>query len=390
MKNHFQKLCAFTLTALVLCLLCASAMASSGSFGVIYGADTLNLRSQGSSSSQWLGSYARGTWVEINGSQNNFYYVRTPDGKTGYMSKNYIDRVPDESDYLWMAVVTNQNGGAFLNFRAQPSYNAQVLGIFYTGVPLQVLNVANGWYCVQINGQTGYVRGEYVTDWGRRNPGSSAVATIKTPNNTAMNMRSGPGMQYPVTHQFSGDSYVSVLAKGSGWWCVSINGYWGFMSSDFLQDGLCAARDLAAQSGGGTSGAGYAVVANPRSTQALNLRQYASTGAKVLDKLYNGTRLWVNEQCSEWCSVTDQTTGLSGYVMTAYIQLYNLPTTPWRSVYHPSGTYVNLRSTANMSVNNVLMRVPSGSSVQVLIPGADWCKVSYGGTTGYMLSYFLQ
>ena len=389
MKNH--KLCLCALAALLLLLLMAgSAMASSGTFGVIYGTDTLNLRAQGSSSSQWLGSYTRGTWVEINGSPNNFYYVRTPDGKTGYMSKNYIDQVIDDSDFVWTALVTNNNGGAFLNFRAQPNYNAQVLGIFYNGVPLHVLSASNGWYCVQINGQTGYVRGEYVADWGRKNPGSSTVATIKTPNNTAMNLRSGPGMNYPVTRQFPGDSYVSVLAKGNGWWCVSIGGYWGFMSSDFLHDGLCAARDQAAQSGGGATGAGYAVVSNPKSTQALNLRQYASTASKVLSKLYNGTRLWINEQGSEWCSVTDQTTGLSGYVMTAYIQLYNLPSTPWRTVSHPSGSYVNLRSSANMSLNNVLMRLQSGASVQILIPGPEWCKVSYGGTTGYMLTYFLK
>ena len=293
------------------------------------------------------------------------------------MSKNYIDQVIDESDFVWTALVTNSNGGAFLNFRAQPNYNAQVLGIFYNGVPLHVLSASNGWYCVQINGQTGYVRGEYVADWGRKNPGSSTVATIKTPNNTAMNMRSGPGMNYPVTHQFPGRQLCGVIAKGNGWWCVSIGGYWGFMSSDFLQEGLCAARDQRAgrQRHGEHS---LCVVANPKSTQALNLRQYASTGSKVLAKLYNGTRLWVNAQGSEWCQVTNQANGMTGYVMTAYIQLHNLPSTPWRTVSHPSGSYVNLRSSANMSINNVLSRMPSGASVQVLIPGSEWTKVSYG------------
>ena len=67
-----------------------------------------------------------------------------------------------------------------------------------------------------------------------------------------------------------------------------------------------------------------------------------------------------------------------------------MPSTPWRTVSHPSGSYVNLRSSANMSINNVLSRMPSGASVQVLIPGSEWTKVSYGGTTGYMLTYFLK
>ena len=60
---------------LVLLLVIGVTSASAAEYGVIYRTDTLNLRAQGSSSSQWLGSYSRGTWVQINGSQNNFYSV---------------------------------------------------------------------------------------------------------------------------------------------------------------------------------------------------------------------------------------------------------------------------------------------------------------------------
>ncbi len=395
MKNLIRskpKLGVSALLTLLLCLCLGGAYAlSPGDYGVVYGTTSLNLRSQGSSSSQWLGAYPSGTWMQIIGSQNNFYQVLTPDGKTGYMSKNYIDLAFGESDFVWTVLVTNQNGGAFLNFRTQPSYSSRVLGIFYDGVPLNALALsADGWYQVRINGQVGYVRQEYVTDWGRRNAGSSTVATIKTPNNSAMNLRSGPGTQHGVIAQFPGDRYVSVLTKGKGWWCVSIDGYVGFMDSRYLSEGLQTARDVAARQGGGSTGLASAVVSNPKSTQALNLRQYASTASTVLDSLYNGTTLWVNEQGTEWCSVTDPSTGLTGYVMTRYITLHNLPSVPTRTVVHPSGTYVNLRSSANMGQNNVLARVPRNSKVTVLIPGPDWCKVRYGNHTGYMLTYFLQ
>lgn len=381
MKN---KLRVFLLALLACLLMAGGAMAAE--FGVIHRTESLNLRSQGSSSSQWLGSYPQGTWVEITGSQNNFYRVKTPDGRTGYMSKNYIRLAPSSEDRSWTVYVTNQNGGAFLNFRSQPNYNCQVLGIFYNGVPLHALGLNNGWYQVEINGQVGYVRSEYVTDWGYQTMGSGTVATIKTPGNTAMNLRNGPGMTYGLVAQFPGDSYVSVLAKGNGWWCVGIDGYTGFMSSDYLVEGLCAARDEAAY----PTETAYAVVNNPGAHQALNLRLQPSTGAAVLDKLYNGTRLWVDEQGSEWCAVTDQTTGLSGYVMTRYIKLYGTSASSAKRVHHPSGSYVNLRSSPNMSPNTVLVRVPSGQSVIVLSPGSEWSKVQYNGYNGYMLTYFLQ
>lgn len=387
MKNRSLKTAAFLMVLLAVVLCSTAALAKE--YGVIHRTETLNLRAQGSSSSQWLGSYSRGTWVEIIGSQNNFYRVLTPDGRTGYMSKNYVQSVASGND-VWMVKVTNPNGGSFLNFRAQPSFSAQVLEIFYTGVPLKVVNSTNGWYQVQFNGQTGYVRGEYVADMGIYAKGSDVVATIKTPNNGMMNMRSGPGMNCPVVQQFPGDSYVSVIAKGKDWWYVSMNGISGFMSDDYLMEGLHAARDLSAnKSTISSSQAAYAVVSNPKSTQALNLRQFDSTASRVLDKLYNGRKLWINDFGKEWCAVTDQVTGLSGFVMTKYITLYNVGVSV-KNVSHPTGNYVNLRSSRDMGQNNVILRVPHGEWVLVLSPGSDWTKVEYNGYTGYMMSYFLQ
>ena len=58
-------------------------------------------------------------------------------------------------------------------------------------------------------------------------------------------------------------------------------------------------------------------------------------------------------------SVTHQDTGVSGYVMTRYVTLHNLPSKPTRKVSHPAGSYVNLRSAPNMYANNILVRVDS-------------------------------
>ena len=126
LRGKEKKLAAFVLALGMILSLCVAALAEE--YGVVVNTDSLNLRSQGSSSSAWLGQYNRGTWVQIIGSQNNFYRVVTPDGKSGYMSKNYISITGGGYMTSRVALVTNQNGGAFLNFRAQPSYNAQVLG----------------------------------------------------------------------------------------------------------------------------------------------------------------------------------------------------------------------------------------------------------------------
>ena len=92
-------------------------------------------------------------------------------------------------------------------------------------------------------------------------------------------------------------------------------------------------------------------------------------------KLYNGTQLWVDEQGTEWSAVTVKNTGVSGYVMTRYLKLYNLPSRPTRRVVHPAGgSYVNLRTSPDMTYGQIAARVPTGNSVTIMIPGQDWVQ----------------
>ena len=372
--------------AAVLTLLCATALAAE--FVVVEGTQTLNLRQKPASNSEWLGRYTSGTWVEVTGASGNWYSVYTPDGKTGYMSKNYLSSGSVNAGVV--AVVSNPKASQFLNLRSAPSFSASVITILYNGVPMPVLGNSNGWIQVSLSGQTGYVRSEYVTlrSWA----GSSNVATIKTPNNTALNLRAGPGSAYPVIRQFAGDQYVMVLKKGNGWWRVCAEGYEGFMSSDFLQEGLKAARDIAGQSsgggGGGLVGAAYGIVTNPYSGSYLNLREQPTTAARVLGVYFNGARVSIIAQGGEWCEVMVDADGKTGFMMTKYLTIYGGAQLT-RQIKHPQGSYVNLRQSPSMTAA-VLVRLPSGASVTVLTPGTDWVEVSYNGVTGYVVAYFLN
>lgn len=397
MKQVFKKRIMIVL-ALVLCLATVSSASAAG-FGLVNGTKSLNLRYMATVSSTRLGSYPSGTWLELGNSENNFYQVVTPDRKSGYMSKNYILTDTAMQRTVRIATVNNANGGAYLNFRQQPNYSAPIHGVLYNGTPLLVIGEQNGWYHVQLNGKTGYVRSEYVNV--SYMVGSSEVATVKTANGGALNMRFGPGKQYAVVRQVANNQHVMVLGKGTGWWYVAANGYVGFVDATFLKTGLTPAPEPKPSTGSTGSSSGntgsssttinrpYAVVNNPKATQALNLRQFPTTAAAVLRKLYNGTELWVTEYGTEWCAVTMKDTGISGYVMTRYISLLNLPSAATRTVVHPSGSYVNLRQGQSLS-SSVLMRVPHGQQVSILSVGSEWCKVSYQGVQGYMLAWFLK
>ncbi len=368
---------------LVLVLLSTSATAlAANEFAVIYNTTSLNLRKGPSTDSAWLGSYAPGTWVQISDAPGNWYAVVTPDGKAGYMSRNFLSR--GITEYTTIATVVNPKSTQFLNLRREPSYSAQVLGIYYDGVPAKVLSNTGGWYRVSVDGTLGYFRGEYLKIDAM--VGSDDIATIVTPNNTGLNLRSGPGTQYSSIRQFKGGRYVMVLARGSGWWKVSVDGHQGYMSTDFLQEGILHSGS----SGGSSPKEPYASVKNPRSNQVLYLRESPSTTGKVLGQYKNGTRVTVLSQGSEWSQVTIDSNGKTGFMMSSYLTFHNLPKTPTMTVTHPNRSFVNLRSGPSMTGTKVLIQMSHNDKVEVLIPGLDWVKVRYGNRIGYVVAAFLK
>lgn len=84
-KNIFAKV-----LALMMLLVILPVMALAADFAVVHGG-RLNLREYASSTSRSLGKYNSGTWVSVQGqSVSGWVPVRTMDGKSGYMSGNYL------------------------------------------------------------------------------------------------------------------------------------------------------------------------------------------------------------------------------------------------------------------------------------------------------------
>lgn len=387
--SRSRALYAAIITVVLILSVALPALAVSPSDFVVVTNDTyVNLRSGPGENYDKIGSYVRGVWLTVSGQSGNWYYITGPDGKTGYVSANFTSRGTETP--VAVGIVSNPNPSSFLNFRAEPSYDARVLRILYNGVPVTIISRENGWYYVDVDGQKGYLRSEFLTT--QTMLASESVATVTTPNNTALNLRQGPGTQYNVVRQIPGSAYLMVLMQGTEWSKVSINGYVGFVHNNYLKLGIHPSQGSSGGgSGGGGSGGGsaYALVANPVSTQLLNLREKPDTSARVLGRYVNGTRLTVLRQGTEWCQVRVDKTGATGYMMTKYLKLHNLPKTPTATVDHPLNSFVNLRKSMSMNAS-VLKRVSDGRTVTVLIPGDDWYKVKFDGTTGYMVEYFLS
>lgn len=382
-----------------LCLMAAAAPAALADpwgiydYAVVSGTSSLNLRAGPSSADAWLGSAPEGTWVGLTGDSGNWYSVFVPSlNQYGYMSKNYL-KTSSHGTGINTGVVKNPNPSSFLNLRQYPGYDAPVLGIFYNGSTFTVLSYNGGWYQVQINGQTGYFREEFVQINGYS---GGETAYIRTNNGGKLNLRSAPGYSgSSIIGQYPNGTQVSVLLKGrahagSTFYKVRIQGTVGYVDASFLStSGSYPPDPYYPPAPPQPAAQGTAVVHNPRSNQVLNLRALPSTSARVIAQYKNGVKFQVIEAGEKWCKVYGASSGNIGYMLTKYLKLSGVSNHPTKKVYN-GNSYVNLRSKPSKSSGMVYQQVPSGATVTVLTPGDQWTQVRYGKTTGYMMTRFLK
>ena len=350
-------------------------------YAVIDNTTALNLRQGPGYNSKVLASYLKGEWVEIQGNYGDWDLVRViRTGRTGYMVDGYLTRPGEGGEDI--GVVTNQNARAFLNLREYPSYDADVLGIYYNGATCRVLGQENGWYQVEIDGMMGYFKEEFIRRTG--GGGGISYAYAAASSGRTVNFRQGPSMNEKVLDKVPLGQVVEVLLKGSQFWYVRYNGEDGFMASSYLRETAApggSVRPVPAPS----PAAAYGLVA---SAPGLNLREQPSGTSRVVTVCADGARVEILNPGLSWCRVRTAS-GETGFVMTRYLTVYGVPGTPVRQVSNQR-TYVNFRSTPRIASGNVLAELNAGEEVTVLIPGDEWSKVLWEDQTGYMMSCFLK
>ena len=288
MKRGYKLL--FALAAMMLMMLLSStALADTMRFGTV-NVSSVNLRENPSTQSRKLGVYEKGTWLRIDGQSGNFYKVSGPDGKSGYMVKDYV--------YISAAAkgvigIVDVNGD--LNMRSSGSYSGRVIATYPDGTPCILLTEKGDWYHVSVENRNGYFNSDFVDK--KYTTYSTDICTVISANGKGVNLRLGPATKYGVVRTIPSGSYGMIIQEGDGWWKISVNGYVGYMSTDYLKDGIVRKGSASAggnndsgSTGGNTSsGEGYAVVNNPGANQKLNLRQSASKSSRSIGKYGNGT-----------------------------------------------------------------------------------------------------
>ncbi len=236
-----------------------------------------------------------------------------------------------------LTAVVSTTGGS-LKFRAKASTASSVIVYAYipNGTRLEIKSRGSTWCTAVYNGKTGYVMTEYLTFDQSKTPTAKPTEKAATPT------PAGPGS-------------VTAFVKTSN---------------------------------GGS----------------LNLRSAARSGNNIITTIPYGAKVTVTARGSTWSAVIYN--GVSGYVMSQYLAFEAVVTATPQATAKPTATpkpsantaYVttangkslNMRSSASSSKDNVVATIPNGTLLTILSKGATWCKTTYNGKSGYVMTSFLS
>ncbi len=363
-------------------------------FATVQANGYLNLRASGSTSATILTTAPTGAVLTVLSRSGGWAKVQF--GATvAYASADFLvfsSSYPGNaaSSGNVTATVELDDPSGTVNLRSAPSTSSSVLAQVPGGATVTVTRDDGSWSTVIYNGQTGYIISSYLRyegdsleggEGGTEPGGPVSGEMTATVSAIAGELYEDGSFEAPLLLTVGMGQSVVVLEKGASWCKVRYEGETGYMPTS----------QLSFPSGGGSGET--AIVATQ--SGSLNLRKEASAGSTILTTIPKGATVTVTSRGGTWSAVSYN--GVSGYVMTSYLQFMSSGTgfgaTPdplgggSATVTTPSGS-LNLRSEARAG-SAILRTIPPYATVAVLERGAEWSRVTYAGVTGYAMSVFL-
>lgn len=206
-----------------------------------------------------------------------------------------------------------------LNVRSGAGTGHDVISKVKEGQVLQVIGQENGWFKVNVNGQTGYVSGDFVTKGGNKGTTVQQGTGTYTVNVSSLNVRTGPSTSHTVLGSVNKGKTVQVVGEVQDWVKINFNGGTGYVSKDFVTKGGSAVSNETQQpttnNNTTTVQTGGSYVVN---TGALKVRTGPATYNAVIGGVTNGTVLNVTGAENGWYKINHN--GRTGYVSADFVK----------------------------------------------------------------------
>ncbi|MEC3078489.1 SH3 domain-containing protein, partial [Bacillus tropicus] len=120
-----------------------------------------------------------------------------------------------------------------LHVRAGSNTSHDIISRVYNGQSLNVIGEENGWFKININGQTGFVSGEFVSKSGAANNNVSTGGNNKVTADV-LRVRTAPNTSSSVSGRVYEGQTLNVIGQENGWVKINHNGQVGYVSGEFV------------------------------------------------------------------------------------------------------------------------------------------------------------
>ena len=193
--------------------------------------------------------------------------VTSEEVKTGTVSAEELESLVEYGSSA--PLVTNDS----VNVRLTPGTDGGVLTTLNKGDTVTVTGETNNWFKVDIGGNAGYIRKDFLiypedaaksgTDTAGADAGTQAAGEASQTGSGTMtassevNVRSAPGTDSDVIDVLSVGQSVTVLGESDGWLMISVNGQTGYVAQNYMTSaGSQPAQNADSSAGDGQDASG--------------------------------------------------------------------------------------------------------------------------------------
>ena len=200
----------------------------------------LNVRTGAGTNYSIMSKVYKGDTLEVIGSLNGWYNIKLSNGKTGWVSGDYLSISGSSTNTeSKKGTVTTDT----LNVRSGAGTSYSIISKVYKGDTVNIVGSSNGWYKIELSsGKTGWVSGDYVSVGSSSDNSSSDNATTENKKGTVttdtLNVRSGAGTSYSIISKVHKGDTVNIVGSSNGWYKIELSsGKTGWVSSDYVSIG---------------------------------------------------------------------------------------------------------------------------------------------------------
>lgn len=205
-----------------------SSVAIKADTGVV-NATNLNLREGPSVISRRIGRIPGNTVVNVIDTSNSNWFKVTYDGKTGYVSSEYI-KLNTTANYG-----TGTVNATALNVRTEPSLSSNIKTKLYNKQKVEIISKEGDWYKIKINGGEGYVFSQYIKLDSDKSSSTTENKVYQVTCNK-LNMRKSPSTSSEKVGTLAKGAKVTLIKTEGEWFLIKdANGKEAYIHSDYVK-----------------------------------------------------------------------------------------------------------------------------------------------------------